>query len=379
MSTGTGQCALRMKKNLTLSFITGIIISVIAMYWAFRDVPFAELIPELIQYFAKINYIWVLPTVIIVIISFVLRAMRWRIILESSHKISIQRAFHPMMIGFMMNCLLPGRVGELARPAILKKEEKVAFATGLATVAAERVFDICLLVLMLVITFSAVNISPDFTLEFGSYALNRDTLETVFSGMVKMGVVLIAGIVLISIAKIRKWVNSLIMKLPNLFFFTGLNFKTALTRNVCQPLTGFVENIARGFQLIRYPKKLIACFVLSLLVWGLHALSYYLFSLGSPGIDLTFVELAAVMVIIMFFIALPSVPGFWGLWEAGGMFALSLFGISGKDALGFTLANHAVQLFPVIILGFVSATIISVNIWQLSYKKGKYLENNSLT
>ena len=354
-----------MKKNLTLSFIAGIIISVIALYLAFRHVPFAELI----QYFAKINYIWVIPSVIIVIITFVLRAMRWRIILESSHKISIQRAFHPMMIGFMMNCLLPGRIGELARPAILKKEEKVAFATGLATVAAERVFDIWLLVIMFVITMSAVNISPDFTIEFLSYSLNRDDLESIFGGLVKMGIVLIAGIVLISIAKIRKWANSLIMKLPNLFFFTGQNFKAALTRKVCQPLTGFVENIARGFQLIRYPKKLIACFVLSLLVWGLSALSFYLFSQGSPGIDLTFAELTAVMVIIMFFIALPSVPGFWGLWEAGGVFALSLFGISVKDAAGFTLANHAVQMFPVIILGFVSTMIISVNIWQLSYKK----------
>jgi hypothetical protein len=65
------------------------------------------------------------------------------------------------------------------------------------------------------------------------------------------------------------------------------------------------------------------------------------------------------------------------LWEAGGVFALSLFEVSAKDAAGFTLANHAVQMFPVIIMGFVSAIIISVNIWQLSYKKEKYLENNS--
>ena len=131
------------------------------------------------------------------------------------------------------------------------------------------------------------------------------------------------------------------------------------------------ENIARGFHLIRYPKKLIGCLVLSLLVWVLHALSYYIFALGSPGIHLTFMEMSAHMIIIMFFIALPSVPGFWGLWEAAGIFALSLFGVAGKEAAGFTLANHAIQVFPVIIAGFISAMIMSVNIWQLSQGSNK--------
>jgi hypothetical protein len=77
----------------------------------------------------------------------------------------------------------------------------------------------------------------------------------------------------------------------------------------------------------------------------------------------------AVMVIICLFIALPSVPGYWGLWEAGGVFAMSLFGIPENAAAGFTLANHAVQLFPVIIVGFISAVITSVNIWQVSFEK----------
>jgi hypothetical protein len=75
------------------------------------------------------------------------------------------------------------------------------------------------------------------------------------------------------------------------------------------------------------------------------------------------------MVIICLFIALPSVPGFWGVWEAGGVFAMSLFGVSTNAAAGFTLANHGVQVFPVIIVGLISAIITSVNIWQVSYQK----------
>jgi uncharacterized protein (TIRG00374 family) len=358
-----------MNKKLTLSLIVGIIISALALYLAFRHVSFNELI----EYFSTLNYLWVLPSVLIVVLVFFIRAWRWRIILESTRKISLLRAYHPMIIGFMMNCVLPGRIGELARPAILKKNEKIPFATGLATVAAERVFDISFLVIFLVITFSTVRISPEVSLKFGDYDLNRETLEGILGGMVKLGVILIVGIVLISINRFRKLVNQLIMKYPDLLFFTGEEFRARLSDKICLPLTVFVDNIARGFHLIRYPKKLIGCFVLSFLVWGLHACSYYIFALGSPGIHLTFMEMSAHMIIIMFFIALPSVPGFWGLWEAAGIFALSLFGVAGKEAAGFTLANHAIQVFPVIIMGFISAMIMSVNIWQLS-QSSKNLE-----
>ncbi len=362
-----------MNNKLTLSLIAGIVISGIALYLAFRNVPFTELI----RYFATINYFWMLPAVIVVVLCFFIRAVRWRIILESSRRISLMRAYHPMIIGFMMNCVLPGRVGELARPVIIKKREDIPFATGLATVAAERVFDICFLVLFLVITFSAVKIDPDLKMNIGSYEFSRETLEGILGGMVKLGILLIAGIALISINKIQQLVNRLIMKLPDLFFFTGRQFRSTLSDKFCRPLTGFVENIARGFHLIRYPRKLMMCLVLSFVVWGMHALSYYILSLGSPGIDLTFMEMSAHMVILMFIIALPSVPGFWGLWEAGGIFALSLFGVAGNDAAGFTLANHAIQVFPIIIMGFVSAMIISVNIFQVS-RNSKRLEDGQV-
>jgi uncharacterized membrane protein YbhN (UPF0104 family) len=83
------------------------------------------------------------------------------------------------------------------------------------------------------------------------------------------------------------------------------------------------------------------------------------------------------MVVVCFFIALPSAPGFWGLWEAGGVFALSLFGVPPKDALGFTLANHAVQLFPVIVAGLISAMLTSVNILRLTRDPIREVNNSS--
>jgi len=164
---------------------------------------------------------------------------------------------------------------------------------------------------------------------------------------------------------------------PELLFFAGKRFKAAVRKKICEPVINILKNIAQGFALIRYPKKIILCAGFSALIWGLQACSYYLVSLGSPGIDLTYLQITTTMVIICFVISLPSVPGWWGLWEAGGVFALSLFGIPAKDAAGFTLANHAVQVIPVIIIGFISAMILSVNIRRMSFD-GKEFKDSGI-
>jgi uncharacterized membrane protein YbhN (UPF0104 family) len=360
-----------MKKNMTISLIGGVLLSAVALYFAFKNVPLAELF----KYLASINYFWILPAVLVAVFSFLLRAVRWQIILESTHRISVWRAFHPMMIGFMINCVLPGRLGEVARPVILQKEEKVPFATGLATVVAERVFDVGLLILLFMLTAGALKINPDQHVAFGTYQLNQETLQTVFDTMLKLGALLIAGIAIFSIGKARDLTYSAILLTPALFFFAGKRFKAAVRKKVCDPIINILINIARGFALIRYPKKIFLCAGLSALIWGLQAWSYFLFSLGSPGINLTYIEITTVMVIICIFISLPSVPGWWGLWEAGGVFALSLFGISAKDAAGFTLANHAIQVIPVILIGFASAMVLSVNIRRMSFEGKEFKDS----
>ena len=52
------------------------------------------------------------------------------------------------MIGFMANCVYPGRIGEIARPLLLRAKSGVPFTTGLATVGVERLLDLAFLLVM---------------------------------------------------------------------------------------------------------------------------------------------------------------------------------------------------------------------------------------
>ena len=354
-----------MKKNLIISLIVGIILSAAALYLAFRNVP----ILDLFNYLTSINYLWVIPSILVGLFSFVIRVVRWQIILASAQKVKFWRAFHPLMIGFMINCILPGRLGEIARPLILRKRDNFPVSTGLATVAAERVFDIAMLIILFAVVLATVKISPDLTMTFGGYTLNRETLETISTGMLQMSLVLLAGIILVAVEKSRSIINRLIYRIPHLLFFIGSAGKETFKEKLCIPLVHIVDNFAQGLSMIKDLGKILTCFALSVVIWGTAALSYYIMSFGSPGIGLTFLEMTAVLVIICFFIALPSAPGFWGVWEAGGVFAMSIFGVATKDAAGFTLANHAIQMLPIILVGFVSAVVTGIKIRTIAHNE----------
>jgi hypothetical protein len=170
--------------------------------------------------------------------------------------------------------------------------------------------------------------------------------------------------------KTGKILVGIITKLPDIFFFTGSSFKNRVKNSISSPAKRILENFSNGLLLIKSPRTILVSSCYTLAVWILTSVSYYLLTLGCPGIELSFAEITTVMIIVCFFIILPSAPGYWGLWEAGGVFAMTLFGISAENAAGFTLTNHVIQMVPVIITGLVSAVITGVNIKYLSNTSG---------
>ncbi len=349
-----------------LSLGIGLLVSAAAMYLAFRHVPFAELW----KYLGQINYWWMIPSALLVVVSFAVRTWRWQIILQNSGRVGYWQAFHPLMIGFMLNCIMPGRVGEVARPLLLQQRERYPFSTGLATVVVERVFDFTFLVCCFGLILLTVDIDPKLQLTFGSYQLSRDTLIFLGRNLLTGALVLLTGIGLVCWRPAREWFKQVIHFLPVLMIGGSVNFKARIKRRISDPLATFTDNFARGFEMVKKPRQILACTVLSVLIWSLGAFSYYTMMLGAPGLELSYLEIAVVMIIVSFFIALPSVPGFWGIWEAGGVFALMLFGISTQEAAGYTLVNHVVQIFPVIIMGFFSALCTGVNVMRVARREG---------
>jgi uncharacterized protein (TIRG00374 family) len=354
-----------MNKKLVTPLVLGALLSGLTLYLAFRNVP----VDALLNYLGEINYWWIAPAIVLVLASFALRVVRWQIILGQAGDVGYWQAFHPLMIGFMMNCVLPGRIGELARPVILKKNEKIPIATGLGTVAAERVFDFILLIGLLVLVSGTIAGRPDLTVECFGVRLTSQRLTAAAWMMIGSSLALLLFLALIAVPGSRRLIKTIIAAVARPLASAGHS-----TGRMVQRLTEFIlnliDNFAIGLMMVRNPGRLISCVGLTLLIWGLSVLIYPVFALGCPGISLDLTGWLTVMVVICFFIALPSVPGFWGLWEAAGVFALALFGVAEKEALGYTLVNHAAQMLPVIAVGLVSAWVTGINILRLSSNGG---------
>jgi len=351
-------------KNI-LALITGILFSGIALYMTFKNIPFEGLF----DYLATINYWWVIPSVIIALSSYIIRVIRWQIILKPVKKTGFMSAYHPLMVGFMINCVLPGRVGELARPAIFYKQEKVPFSKVLATVGVERIFDLVSLIILFICVISYVEISPELDIPFGNYHLTSATLAVVWQATLKICLVMLLGVALVSIHKTREIITHMIFKAPDLLFFAKNSVKQRLRKGMCKKLVHILNNFAHGFEILKNFRQVFLCFLLSFSVWLLVCFSFYIMAFGAPRVNISFLEACAVMVIICFFIILPSVPGFWGLFEAGGVFGLMIFDIPTKEAAGFVLANHVLTIIPTIIIGIFSASVTGVDILQATQKK----------
>ncbi|MBW1990101.1 MAG: flippase-like domain-containing protein [Deltaproteobacteria bacterium] len=358
------------RKKVAISLGVGLAISAAALYLSVRNVDFSRLVEVLFS----INFWWAIPAFAAIAASFVVRVYRWRLILGPMVPTRFWEAYHPTMIGFAVNCILPGRVGELARPGIISRERGASFFGVFATIAAERVFDLISLLILFALVMKAVTISPDFTMTFGKYTLSGETLNTVAGKMLKLVAVLVVGIILVGVYKTRAAMAWIIMESPRLVFFLSPMAKDAVKRRVCQPVVNLMERTAQGFVMLKSPLRIGLCLAMSFAVWALLGVSWWLMSLGCPfllagGQALSIWDLTAAMVIVAFFISLPSVPGFWGLWEAGGIFALALFGVAAEEALSFNLVNHVVQMVPVIAMGGASAVVKGVNIWNLAAQK----------
>ncbi len=104
----------------------------------------------------EVNYSWFFLSLFFSFLSHLSRAIRWRYMLEPiGYKTTLMNRYNALMIGYIMNLLIP-RAGEASRAGVLYQTEKVPFTKSFGTIIAERVFDVIMLgvVVLLALFFS---------------------------------------------------------------------------------------------------------------------------------------------------------------------------------------------------------------------------------
>lgn len=319
--------------------LLGIILSVIFLGLALYTVNLDELRKAL----ASANYLFVLPAVLITLTGYILRTLRWKLILDPTKRIPVRRLFPVLMIGFMMNNVLPARLGEFARAYTLGNRENISRTLSLTTILLERVLDGITLLLFLGVVSVLLPPPP-----------GTDYQRVQYIQMVALAIFAIAagGIVLLLVRESWFWAIAR--------FFTH-----RLPGRFGTRIEALLQSFVMGLHALRSPRRLLGIAIVSILVWSCEAFSYLLIMEGfNLGLTPFAFASAAIflLVIVNLGIMVPSGPGYVGTFEAFGKLALLPFGVSTAVATAIPVVSHVAQWLLVTGIGiaFVSAGHMSL-------------------
>jgi uncharacterized membrane protein YbhN (UPF0104 family) len=114
--------------------------------------------------FSAVRWQWVVVAIALNLLSVIVRALAWTTVIHSAMEPPYPRAplvFSAFSVGLFANAVLPGRIGELARVAVLTRKlpgRRGAWATLVGTVFAHRVFDIVPVLLLILYVVLAASI-----------------------------------------------------------------------------------------------------------------------------------------------------------------------------------------------------------------------------
>ncbi len=283
-----------------------------------RQVKFAEIG----QRIASASAGWLSLSLALALATFWLRAVRWTWILRPVGRVPLFPAFLSTAVGFAANNL-PGKVGEVIRPAVLARSQKLPFSPLLASIVLERAFDGASVVFFfLVAAWRGLPKSSGFGRLLAPAAL----LLTLFA---------LVSFSVFRRTQTERFLERIWRRLPD---------------RVQPRVRSFAATFVDGFATLKDPQLLLLVSAGSIAMWFVINLQIYAilraFHLSVP-FSTSYVVTAFAVLGLMF----PT-PGGLGSYHLAVQFALhSLYDVEEAAASGVALLAHAVSFIPITLIG----------------------------
>lgn len=281
-----------------------------------------------------IKWEWILLSLIMSILSHVLRAYRWKQQLKTLHKSpSLHDLTNSVFGNYGVNLLFP-RLGEIWRCNFISKRHKIPFTVVLGTIVSERVFDV--LCIGIISLFTLLIQSKFIISFFKEHATLASSLEQIFiSPWLYLGI------------------GSLIL--------IGYLFRKQIARwQITHKLVEISKNLFEGIKTIKLMKNKWFFIFLTFGIWFLYFLNFYvcLYAFDFSK-DIGFMGGMLLFVMGSLGIIVP-VQGGIGPWHFMIISTMLLLGIGQTEASTFALVVHAIQQLFVILLGLYAMIAINM-------------------
>jgi hypothetical protein len=320
-----------MGKFLKIAFF--LLIGILLIWWSLHQIPPQEW-SKFTTALKTTNYWILIPVSIILGFSHLLRALRWKLIMEPlGYKPTVTNTFFAVLIGYLANLAVP-RLGEVLKCSIIAKYEKVPADKIIGTIVAERAFD----VISLGIVFLFALLFQFNVIEAGWHQLIALKSQNASADNNPYFIYLFIGIVAVAI-------------IGFFIFRTKLQQTITSIKNVFK---GIWEGVISATKL----KKHNLFFLYSFGIWFMYLLATYIGLMGTQGTASSFAT--AISCLAYASIGMIITPGGIGAYAYLMAKVLELNGI--EYTLG--LANGTIQWFAqfliIIVLGGISLIILPI-------------------
>ena len=324
-----------MKKLIQL--LVGCSVSAVMMYMAFKDLDVAQLQENI----SKIRWWPVIPFLALFGVHFYLRSLRWRLLLPTpqGELPGLRKLFDAMMLGNLATFLLPLRLGEFVRPLMLSRWSEYSFASSFISVVIERFFDLSAVLISFAIVVPLLPQLPDWA-TVGAYSL----------GTLALGLLMFLILGCLFPTFIRSLVTIGVKPLPH---------------SLGAFVSRFLGDLLTGAAVIKTPTRLAAIVGLTGLVWLSSFLQFYSLLFMFPDEQQSFLLSVTLCVFVSLAVALPSAPGFVGVYQMGCVAAATLFAYSLSAAQLYSILIHLITFILVIGVGFWVLAIHDLNFFEL--------------
>jgi uncharacterized membrane protein YbhN (UPF0104 family) len=270
--------------------------------------------------FRAVEWKWVAAAVLVNLLSVIVRAYAWNIVIKQAIPSPWPRSrtvFSAFCVGLLGNAALPGRVGELARVAVVTRHVRRrpgAWATIVGTVFAHRLFDVVAAVVLVLLTLYIAPI-PDWAAPVLAVALG-----------VGLGL-LLAG------------------------FLMARRHHRPLSEEV-GAVRRMLHMARRGLTVLRRPGPAFEALFFQLVGWAAQLLAVYL-TLLAFNIDASLGAAALVLVVMNVVMIFPFWPGNVGLVQAAVAAALLPYGVRYGHGIVFGIGLQAIEVSVGLGLGFL--------------------------
>jgi uncharacterized protein (TIRG00374 family) len=310
-----------------IMIVFSVILAALFLYLALRDLDWQNFFDTL----KNAQYAYLPIVVLWSSASFLIRALRLRVLLTSEKPLPVLNVFWANMAGYLGNNILPVRAGELVRAAYLARKNYISASYALAVGLVERLMDLIALIVLGSLALSSIGvISPVF--------------QNALKGVSVLG--LIGLVAIFVLPHFEKQIGRLIMIFPMLKEAHKIKLDNFLRKFLggLRSLHGFVR---------------VAQFIgLTALIWLMDAVGAMLLA-NILKIPLLLQHAFVLLAALGLSSAIPSTPGYVGIYQFVAVTTLVPFGISQSDALAFILFS---QILGYLIIGFWGL----LSLWQFN-------------